>query len=654
MHVVTGRGAGARRFGEERGAVLVFVAVALPLLVLVASLVIDAANWFEHKHHLQLQADAAALAAAHEFNGCPDNQPILNRAADYSGGVYNAQIGGTAASSVHMVINSPTYFNQSSPVDSTVVTGAPCTAHMIDVKMTETNLPWYFRLANVPFIDAHARVSAFQANTKTGSLPIGVPDVNPKLGKVTFVDEATNTVLGSRNLAKTGTASGLNVWDNTASPLPITVNAGHIGVRVTLAGGTSTTCGAALVECYDLGSTNGLLHVRGWSNEPVSAQSKLPLARSVTLFNGTCTDPYFVASTSACTIGVRAKVDFAVPNPTALGASVTATVGGTDYPLTYDTASATWQSAASISVPPGTGPIPIELKWEQTNGSVTINGKTEACKTNGNKCKDTFGTVQRTFSAGSRSGPIKLAQVWENGGFWANSFERCSAVQTQCTHNLVVKIGVQGSLGNASGVADAPVSLRVAGGSQNQSIDCDDKYSNLKDELANGCRPTYTKNTGSTCPGTASALWGTTQPWPCAALQTGGAVNQVPAGLNQRILNNSSTCTSPNHWSSFPNFPAGDKRIVQVFLTPYGSFSGSGSEVVPVTGFATFYITGWTGQGGGFANPCQGHGDDPVPNDDAGLIVGHFIKYVDTLSGGTGTESCDFSALGTCVAVLTR
>jgi hypothetical protein len=444
------------------------------------------------------------------------------------------------------------------------------------------------------------------------------------------------------------------VWDNTASPLPITVNAGHIGVRVTLAGGTSTTCGAALVECYDLGSTNGLLHVRGWSNEPVSAQSKLPLARSVTLFNGTCTDPYFVASTSACTIGVRAKVDFAVPNPTALGASVTATVGGTDYPLTYDTASATWQSAASISVPPGTGPIPIELKWEQTNGSVTINGKTEACKTNGNKCKDTFGTVQRTFSAGSRSGPIKLAQVWENGGFWANSFERCSAVQTQCTHNLVVKIGVQGSLGNASGVADAPVSLRVAGGSQNQSIDCDDKYSNLKDELANGCRPTYTKNTGSTCPGTASALWGTTQPWPCAALQTGGAVNQVPAGLNQRILNNSSTCTSPNHWSSFPNFPAGDKRIVQVFLTPYGSFSGSGSEVVPVTGFATFYITGWTGQGGGFANPCQGHGDDPVPNDDAGLIVGHFIKYVDTLSGGTGTESCDFSALGTCVAVLTR
>jgi hypothetical protein len=52
--------------------------------------------------------------------------------------------------------------------------------------------------------------------------------------------------------------------------------------------------------------------------------------------------------------------------------------------------------------------------------------------------------------------------------------------------------------------------------------------------------------------------------------------------------------------------------------------------------------------------PCQGNGDDPVPNNDAGLIVGHFIKYVDTLGDGGGTEFCDFDALGTCVAVLTK
>jgi hypothetical protein len=120
---------------------------------------------------------------------------------------------------------------------------------------------------------------------------------------------------------------------------------------VALGGGSSTTCGDALVECYDLGSANGLLHARGWSNAGSGQQPNPPLARSVTLFNGTCTDPYFVASSASCTIGVRAKVDFGVPNPSVTGASVTATVRGTDYPLTFDAASNTWQSAASIPIP---------------------------------------------------------------------------------------------------------------------------------------------------------------------------------------------------------------------------------------------------------------------------------------------------------------
>ena len=93
-----------------------------------------------------------------------------------------------------------------------------------------------------------------------------------------------------------------------------------------------------------------------------------------------------------------------------------------------------------------------------------------------------------------------------------------------------------------------------------------------------------------------------------------------------------------------PGLP-GDPRIVQVFLTPFGSFNGSGNTTVPVTNFATFYVTGWTAQGGGFANPCQGNGDDPVPGNDAGYIVGHFIKYVFALNTGGGSgELCDFTS----------
>ena len=55
-----------------------------------------------------------------------------------------------------------------------------------------------------------------------------------------------------------------------------------------------------------------------------------------------------------------------------------------------------------------------------------------------------------------------------------------------------------------------------------------------------------------------------------------------------------------------------------------------------MTGFATFYVTGWQGSGGGFANPCVGQGDDAVPGD--GYIMGHFIKYISTLTPGSGTR----------------
>jgi hypothetical protein len=223
-------------------------------------------------------------------------------------------------------------------------------------------------------------------------------------------------------------------------------------------------------------------------------------------------------------------------------------------------------------------------------------------------------------------------------------------------------VGITGSLQYASSVNDPVVSLRVVGGSQNQSLDCDPNYSKLKDELAFGCRPLYTRNTGNACPAGAASLWSTAQPWQCVAVQTGSATNQVPEGMNIRILGASqpNTCTSPNHWSQYPNLPPGDPRIVQVFLTPFGSFDGSGNTTVPVTNFATFYVTGWTGQGQGFNNPCQGNGDDPVPNNDAGYIVGHFIKYVQVLNtGGGGPGFCQLTSGGTlgsgsCVAVLTQ
>ena len=48
---------------EERGAVVAWVVLWIPLLIVIATFVIDVGNWWTHKRHLQNQVDAGALAA---------------------------------------------------------------------------------------------------------------------------------------------------------------------------------------------------------------------------------------------------------------------------------------------------------------------------------------------------------------------------------------------------------------------------------------------------------------------------------------------------------------------------------------------------------------------------------------------------------------
>jgi hypothetical protein len=527
---------------------------------------------------------------------------------------------------------------------------------MVDVKITEADLPLFFRipgLFNSVDINARARVQIQSLNyLGGGALPIGVPDVDPSRVKATFIDEETGAVIATKSLTNTGTTGGLAIWDNTSAPVSVPISSSKIGVRLTLSGNaTSDACSDPLVQCYDSGSGNGILYIRGWSSGGSAVRPNPPIARDVALLPGTCTDPYFSTATAACTIGVSAVVDFGVADPTTIGAKVSATVAGRTRDLTYNAATGRWASSGPSFFPvdPATGPQPITLSWEVRDG--TINGA--SCR-----CTGTFGVVHRAFSAAeARSGPIKLAEVWQGGQYWANSFARGT------TQNLVVRIGLTPNLENATSVNDPIVTLRVVGGSRNQSLDCEPpNYSpisktNLWEELAYGCAPSYTTNKGTPCPPTPTDLWGSAEPWNCVAVQTGSATNQVPRGLNLRILGSEKpdTCTAPNNWSMFPNIPPGDPRVLNVFITPFGSFSGSGSGVVPVVKLGTFYVTGWTSSGSGFKNPCEGNGDDPVTGGDAGNIVGHFIKYIFTLNDGSGSgEACDFDAFGGCIAVLTE
>jgi len=634
--------------------VLITVVLWLPLLVLMASFVLDVANWFVHKRHLQMQADAAALAGAREWaQPACDWDRIVATAHNYGGDVWNAQIGGTPASKVHMRLNSPTYHNQPSPVDATV--GAPnCESAMVDVKLTETDLPWFLKAAQfVPFINAHARVSIVQAETLSGALPVGVPDPRPARARVTFIDETTGEVLGERNLTKVGGASS-TTWDNSGDPLDLTIDRAHIGVRVAL---TSTSsgpfaCGDPLVSCFDSQSPNtGLLHIRGWSAAGTVTATDNPIARDVRLLPGTCTGQYFSSATTDCLTGVDAKIDFGTTDPVnLLGARVTANLGGNqNYTLTYDAVTQRWRSTVQIPVVAGAGPVTINLAWDKHRG--TSAGLT--C-TNGNNtpCKGTFPAVQTIFAGSdARSGEVRSMRVFDitDPALDANSFESCAT----CAHDLVVELGLTPSLAAASSVSDPPVVLRLTGsGSLTQALDCDPTKSRLEDEIAFGCTPSYKENTGTVCP-EHNVLWATAQPWPCVKRDTGAPPNKIAAGLNLRILGDekAKTCTSPNNWANYPAISPGDPRLVQVFLTQFSSFAGSGNGTEPVTGFASFYVTGWQGSGGGFSNPCVGQGDDATPGD--GYILGHFITYIPSIDAD-GSAACNWEELGVCVAVMTE
>jgi hypothetical protein len=686
----------------ERGSVLVLVAVFLPVALIFVSFVLSLGDWWIHKRHLQIQADAAALSAAQELRyPCTSaiQTAIANTAAAYAGGTYNPQVS-AAQSRVHVQLNQTDYYKQTGKPGDTDMTGDPCVDKAVDVKVTETDAPALFKstfnLLNIAkFINARARVSIVAENQRNGVLPVAVPDPNPVRARVMFIDEAASghPELAHADLTKGTSSGGITPW-STSSSMPINITSSKIGVRVALSGDKNQiACSDQLVTCFDLdpnnantdpvddsnANNNGLVLIRGWSADPAVSPSSTatdkPQARAVSLIPDPAgTNPCqfsgsFIVSTTACTVKVSATVDFngsSGQTSTSKGSTnIDATIQGTKVNNLQYSNGHVYSKPATID-PTKPGPFDVTLDWSQTGGSVDMgtsgSPSVQICKTgNGNKCADTFGAVQRGFVATpARSGPVKSVRITEGGGTTSiSTLQRCSASLPTCPHSFDITVGVDASVSGPQ--LGTPTTLRVgANGSQNQSVDCDPNISTLKDELANGCSQPYRLFTaGDTpCPNNANqltTLYGNV--WPCVAIQTGKASNQVPAGMNQRVLGDqqAKSCTGLQQ-NQYPTYPVGDKRIVPVFLVPYGSFQGNGSGTIPVTGFAEFYVTGWTSQGNGFDDPCPQPPDElPTPADSA-YIVGRFIKPVDPPSGGSGDpgQPCDPTNINACIAMLTK
>ncbi|HEX3392028.1 MAG TPA: pilus assembly protein TadG-related protein [Solirubrobacteraceae bacterium] len=658
---------------EQRGAVLVFFALFAPVAVLFLSFVLDVGNWFDHARHLQTQADASALAAAQGFQPC-NNEAIYKVAGQYGGAakvttptggsvtapspLYNQQLGGTTQANIHELINSPTYYNQSSPVDSTVNATNPCEAEMVDVKLTETHLPWYLRLLSLgaPNANAHARVEILQETSARGIEPLAVAETAPVAAEAYFVNEdKNNEVLASVSLERIYTnAQGQGVWsDSKAAPVAVAIKktnatTAHIGVVIALSGKAGhTKCGEAYVQCFDE-KTGPLLHIAGYSKEGTGTL-KAPLARQVALTPITCSDGYFSSSTASCTFAISAKIDYGSTNTK--GVTVTPEVTGTKgkEALAYNPSTGLWTGTATLAAGSGSNEVSLLVQCDN-------KAKESACATESKKTEATIANVHRIYAASweGNSGTIAGAWVSQAGVPDANSFEVCETADgNSCTQELTVTVDVGGSLSVAAGYADPLRKLRFEG-EQGVRAGCPPSVgqsgSKYREHLETGCPGTYAIDTKD------PLCEVETEPYECLAIGlTGKDVGPTREGIDQRIVAAPPAGTKfycENNWKNnnsggVPIIPSDDSRVIQVFITPYGVVDAEGrsllgNEEIPIQNFAAFYVTGFPG------DPCA---SDPKTGN--AEVVGHFIEYINPLGVG-GEGKCVASSIGECVAVLTR
>lgn len=691
------------------GAVAVLVAIIIPIAIVLISFVIDIGNGFYHQRHLQLQADAAALAGGQEFlsGNCSDAN-VVGRAFEYSGvpsaqvstntnwtgsvttysdpgAPYNAQIGNTSPNNIFEAINSKTYLpaGNNGPTDPTTYpSNSPCSDSLLDVKITQTNLPWYFQAGGFQYMNAHARVT--WGFTGAGFLPLAVDETSPQSVWAYFVNEATGALITPMTanpvqltnqgpVGGSGTYAGDDTWTNATVQVPI--NVPNVELIIALSGSkTDGTCTDQPVSCFNQNNGAGgfdLVNIQGYTTSGTGTATT-PIVRSLTLpqTGTTCTsaigsDAYFTnLSTGTCTVLVQTTIDFGA-NPDPSGTTVWAQdSGGNCYQLAYNTTgtyAGTWTGSPTVAAGGGADPLNIVVAKTCNNKSTPITGGTGES-----------GSQSAFASTSTTAGTIDGVVLGQSGVEGANSYP----INSTQTMSITADIG--GSLQDEEGSASNPnpplVELNFANNtsaSQTGTIACpagSSSGSNLTTALESGCPGAYAINGSAhggadpSCTYINAGPGGNPVP-PADCVQTANGVKNGPfdTGIQDRLLNASAGghwyCA--NNWSDFnpsevgDGLPANDDRLVTLFITPYNSFNGSGNNDFPILDGAYFYVMGFN------KDTCKTDPADPQAAGNgnghaSGRIWGYFIKYTDPQGSPSTTTPCTDSALGACAIALTQ
>lgn len=444
---------------SERGAVMVLVAIALPVLVLFVSLAIDFAHFFDYSRNLQNRADAAALAAGVEYGskcfGATVTQAQLDAigqaAQQYAGppganahlpypynsiASYNNQPNLTAGSDTnfYMILNGAashdnggTSFSDGTvcaadyPVPPPGTTPAPAT----DVWLTQEHLPLFFPMLGIqPNISAHARVQLQAIGEPADSTPIAVPDpadVPCMVGNI--VDQNTGTVIATTGKL-TETSTNPPTWTGpTTTGVTVPTNNGaadQLAAQAFFPDDCSNINGSGTT--YDAGSFTsaqggGIDFINGYTPPPATVTT--PTLGSVWLETAGCTPTgtaestnqtsdagnayfYYFTTSTACSVTVHARVDF----PTGQGTpGVVAVIdgdvaNGQDMQAPPDAQGNNFWTK-TFAIAPRSGRHVFTLRWYQS--ASTVSNKCQSlgdAQKKSNPCDLNGGNpVQQTFAA---------------------------------------------------------------------------------------------------------------------------------------------------------------------------------------------------------------------------------------------------------------
>jgi hypothetical protein len=515
-----------RRLKSESGAVIVMVAVWLPVLALFVSFAVDFAHFFDYSRNLQNRADAAALAAIVAYgNGCSGSpttaqtDPIGKVAQQYAGpppltpggnlpfpsitGTYKNQPNLTQGTpgNFHMLLNStrnwPNGANWSmGTAGHTTDSTALCSSRdedgnvgpMVDVRLTQANLGLFFPLLSfTPTLSAHARAT-LEGEASTSAVPIAVGDSGQTpCVSVKLVNATTNALIQTVTLSKEpvdpNNPTAPVQWDNSAAPASFTMPSTSDNVY---AQPFLSDCNGN-GQTYDDSSSTGLLMINNHpaNNPTVAAGSAPQLTAAGVTASGTCTSGTQYFSVGGCTISVNAGVTFA--SGIGNGAQNVFLVN-----RTWDNVNNVWVTSAQTSLHrPGTAGCPatawcgdptigdtsgidqLRIDWSQTSGSV--NGT--SCS-NQSPCTGSYGVQAQSFGACNGcdqpddSGPVSFARISEANNLGVIIGNDTNSFAINSTHRLVFTLKLSG-LNTATPGSPATV-LRFANSTNHQTglVDC--------------------------------------------------------------------------------------------------------------------------------------------------------------------------------------